>query len=33
MPWFEYEGLTPGGTAIAGRVEAAGREQAGEDLA
>lgn len=33
MPWFEYEGLTPGGTAIAGRVEAATREQAVEDLA
>ncbi len=33
MPWFEYEGLTPGGTAIAGRVEAADRERAGEDLA
>lgn len=33
MPWFEYEGLTPGGTAIAGRVEAADRERALEDLA
>jgi type IV pilus assembly protein PilC len=33
MPWFEYEGLTPGGTAIAGRVEAANRERALDDLA
>ena len=33
MPWFEYEGLTPGGTAIAGRVEATDREQAADDLA
>jgi len=33
MPWFEYEGMTPGGTAIAGRVEAGDREQASEDLA
>ncbi len=32
MPWFEYEGLTPGGTAIAGRVEAANRERALDDL-
>ena len=33
MPWFEYEGVTPGGTAIAGRLEAADHEQAGRDLA
>jgi len=33
MPWFEYEGLTPGSTAIAGRVEAANRERALDDLA
>jgi len=33
MPWFEYEGLTPGGTAIAGKVEAINREQACVDLA
>ncbi|MGQ9651142.1 MAG: type II secretion system F family protein [Phycisphaerae bacterium] len=33
MPWFEYEGLTPGGTAIAGHVEAANRERALADLA
>ena len=33
MSWFEYEGLTPGGTAIAGRVEAGSRERAVEDLA
>ena len=33
MAWFEYEGLTAGGTAIAGRLEAADREQAAEDLA
>lgn len=33
MPWYEYEGLTPGGTAIAGRIEAADVEQAKEDLA
>jgi len=33
MAWFEYEGLTAGGTAIAGRLEAADREQASEDLA
>ena len=32
MPWFEYEGLTPGGTAIAGRVEAGDRDQAADDL-
>jgi len=33
MSWFEYEGLTPGGTAIAGRVEAVSREQAIDELA
>ncbi|UCD28231.1 MAG: type II secretion system F family protein, partial [Planctomycetota bacterium] len=33
MPWFEYEGLTPGGTAIAGRVEASDRQRAEEELA
>ena len=33
MPWFEYEGLTQGGTAIVGRVEAATGELAREDLA
>ncbi|GMU20833.1 MAG: hypothetical protein AMXMBFR13_09290 [Phycisphaerae bacterium] len=33
MPWFEYEGLTPGGTAIAGRVEAASSERARTSLA
>ncbi len=33
MPWFEYEGLTPGGTAIAGRIEAAELERARENLA
>ncbi len=32
MPWFEYEGLTQGGTAIAGRIEASSAEQAREDL-
>jgi len=32
MPWFEYEGQTPGGTAIAGRVEASSRERALDDL-
>jgi type II secretory pathway component PulF len=32
MPWFEYEGLTPGGTAIAGRVEAPNREDATDSL-
>jgi len=32
MPWFEYEGLTPGGTAIAGRVEARDREAATDSL-
>jgi type II secretory pathway component PulF len=33
MPWFEYEGLTPGGTAVAGRLEASNHEQATHDLA
>lgn len=33
MPWFEYEGLTPGGTAISGTVEAASSERATDDLA
>lgn len=33
MPWFEYEGLTPGGTAVAGRLEASNHDQAGQDLA
>jgi type II secretory pathway component PulF len=33
MPWFEYEGLTPGGTAIAGRIEAIDPERAGQELA
>lgn len=32
MPWFEYDGLTPGGTAIAGRIEAVSRERALDDL-
>ncbi|MBN2447826.1 MAG: type II secretion system F family protein [Phycisphaerae bacterium] len=32
MPWFEYEGLTPGRTAIAGRIEAGDRDQANENL-
>jgi type IV pilus assembly protein PilC len=33
MPWFEYEGLTPGGTAIAGRIEAMDAERARLNLA
>ena len=33
MAWFEYEGMTPGGTAITGQLEAVDREQAAEDLA
>ncbi|MHC4442203.1 MAG: type II secretion system F family protein [Planctomycetota bacterium] len=33
MPWYEYEGLTPGGTAIVGRLEAVDRQQAVDDLA
>lgn len=33
MPWFEYEGLSPGGTAIAGRIEAAGHDPALASLA
>jgi type II secretory pathway component PulF len=33
MPWFEYEGLTPGGTAIAGRIESSSSTAAREDLA
>lgn len=33
MPWFEYEGLTQGGTAIVGRVEATTSESARADLA
>ena len=33
MPWFEYEGQTPGGTAIAGRIEAIGPQRAREELA
>lgn len=33
MAWFEYTGLTPGGTAIAGRIDAADSLQAREDLA
>ena len=33
MPWFEYEGVTPGGTAITGRLEATDHEQAARDLA
>lgn len=33
MPWFEYEGLTPGGTAIAGRVEAMDADRARTSLA
>src|SRR5690606_32586374 len=32
MPWFEYEGQTPGGTAIAGRIEARTREAAMDEL-
>ncbi len=33
MPWFEYEGLTPGSTPIRGRVEAKDHEQAAAELA
>lgn len=33
MPWFEYEGQTPGGTAIAGRIEAVEPERARQELA
>jgi type II secretory pathway component PulF len=33
MPWFEYEGLTPGGTLIAGRIEALDSERARQELA
>lgn len=33
MPCFEYEGLTPGGTAIRGQLEAADHDQAARDLA
>ncbi|HOA75652.1 MAG TPA: type II secretion system F family protein [Phycisphaerae bacterium] len=33
MPWFEYEGLTPGGTGIAGRIEAIDPERAKQELA
>ena len=33
MPWFEYEGLTSGGTAIAGRIEADQRDDANAQLA
>lgn len=32
MPWFEYEGLTPGGTAIVGRIEAPEQQRAADDL-
>ena len=32
MPWFEYKGLTPGGTLVAGRLEAAGHDVATEEL-
>jgi type IV pilus assembly protein PilC len=28
VPWFEYEGLAPGGTAVAGRIEAESHEAA-----
>jgi type IV pilus assembly protein PilC len=33
MPWFEYEGLTQGGTAIAGRIEANSSQLAQDELA
>jgi len=32
MPWYEYEGLTPGGTAIVGRIEAFDSDRASEEL-
>jgi len=32
MSWFEYEGLTHGGTAMVGRIEAPSLEQARNDL-
>ncbi|HSW46212.1 MAG TPA: type II secretion system F family protein [Phycisphaerae bacterium] len=33
MAWFEYKGMTPGGTAITGHLEAADHDQAAHDLA
>ena len=33
MPWFEYEGISPGGTAVTGRIEAADGNRAQADLA
>jgi len=33
MPWFEYDGLTVGGTAIAGRIEAIDPDRARKELA
>ena len=33
MPWFEYEGLTPGETAVTGRLEAGDHETAERTLA
>lgn len=32
MAWYEYEGLTPGGTAIAGRLEASDSSEAAAQL-
>lgn len=32
MAWFEYEGLTPGGTAVAGTIEAADHDEAKAEL-
>ncbi len=32
MAWFEYEGHTPGGTAIAGRIEAIDSDRARQEL-
>lgn len=32
MPWFEYEGLTPGGTVVSGRLEAVDHDQAAKEL-
>ena len=33
MSWFDYEGLTPGGTLVNGRLEAASHDQAHTELA
>lgn len=32
MPWFEYEGLTPGGTPLTGRIEGADADAARAEL-